>query len=95
MPSNLYYNLPVPANLLPALWKSARVTFRALWRVARQVFHETAGAMFIIFAIYGSLMAWRQWKTRPVPWLIGFAVFYALMMVAFAIVSFRQARRVR
>lgn len=51
--------------------------------------------MFIIFAIYGSLMAWRQWKTRPVPWLIGFAVFYALMMVAFAIVSFRQARRVR
>ena len=83
------------ANMLPALWRSASVTFRALSRVARQVIHEFAGAMFIIFAAYGVLIAWRQWKTHPVLWLIGFAIVYALMMTIFGLVSFRRARRVR
>ncbi len=91
----LYYNLSMPANMLPALWRSSAVTSRALWRVARQVFHEFAGAMFIVFAVYGVLAAWRQWKTRPVLWLIGFAIVYALMMTIFGLVSFRRARRIR
>ena len=59
------------------------------------VFHEFAGAMFIVFAVYGVMAAWRQWKTRPVLWLIGFAIVYALMMTIFGLVSFRRARRVR
>ena len=83
------------ANMLPALWRSCGVTFRALSRIARQVLHETAGAMFIIFAAYGLLAAWRQWKIRPVLWLIGFAIFYAVMMAVFGFMSFRRARRVR
>jgi hypothetical protein len=91
----LYYNLSMPANMLPALWRSSAITFRALWRIARQVFHEFAGAMFIIFAGFGALAAWRQWKTRPVLWLIGFAIVYVLMMAIFGLVSFRRARRVR
>src|ERR1700751_2681700 len=91
----LYYNLLMPANMLPALWRSSAVTSRALWRIARQVFHEFAGAMFIVFAVYGVMAAWRQWKTRPVLWLIGFAIVYALMMTIFGLVSFRRARRVR
>jgi hypothetical protein len=91
----LYYNLSMPAGLLPALSKSTGVTFRALWRVARQVFHEAAGTLFILFAAYGALAAWRQWKSRPVIWLIGIAVVYALMMAIFGFVSFRRARRVR
>jgi hypothetical protein len=91
----LYYNLSMRANMLPALWRSAGVTFRALSRVARQVFHEFAGAMFMIFAGFGALAAWRQWKTRPVLWLIGFAIVYVLMMAIFGLVSFRRARRVR
>jgi hypothetical protein len=91
----LYYNLSMRANMLPALWRSSAVTSRALWRIARQVFHEFAGAMFIVFAVYGVLAAWRQWKTRPVLWLIGFAIVYALMMTIFGLVSFRRARRVR
>lgn len=91
----LYYNLSMPANILTALWRSCRVTFPPLWRVARQVFHEAAGALFIIFAAYGVLAAWRQWKTRPVLWVVGFAVVYALMMTIFGLVSFRRARRVR
>jgi glycerol uptake facilitator-like aquaporin len=83
------------AGLLPALWKSSGITFRALWRVARQVLHEAAGTLFFVFAVYGALAAWRQWKTRPILWLMGFAIVYALMMAAFAFVSFRRARRVR
>jgi hypothetical protein len=93
--TRLYYNLFMPANMLPALWRSSAVTSRALWRIARQVFHEFAGAMFIVFAVYGVLAAWRQWKTRPVLWLIGFAIVYALMMTIFGLVSFRRARRIR
>ena len=81
--------------MLPALWNSSRVTYRALSRVARQLFHETTGAIFIIFAIYGVLAAWRQWKLHPVAWIMGIAIVYALMMAAFAYLSFRQARRVR
>ena len=91
----MYYNLSERANMLPALWRSSGVTFRALWRVARQVFHEFAGAMFIIFAAYAILAAWRQWRTRPVLWVIGFAIVYALMMAIFGLVSFRRSRRVR
>src|ERR1700721_3250517 len=92
---SLYYNLLMPANMLPALWRSSGVTFRALWRIARQVFHEFAGAMFIVFAVYGVMAAWRQWKTRPVLWLIGFAIVYALMMTILAPVPFPRPRRIR
>jgi glycerol uptake facilitator-like aquaporin len=83
------------ANLLTALWRSAGVTLRALWRVTRQIFHEAMGAIFAIFAGYGVLLAWRQWHQRPVWWLLMFAIGYAAMMAAFAFLSFRSARRVR
>jgi hypothetical protein len=91
----LYYNLNMPASLLPTLWKSTAITLRALWHIARQIFHEAAGTLFILFAAYGALAAWRQWKTHPVPWLIAFALAYALMMASFAFISFRRSRRVR
>jgi hypothetical protein len=91
----LYYNLAMARSIVPALWKSSGVTFRALWRITRQVFHEAAGTLFVLFAAYGALAAWRQWKNRPVPWLMGFAIVYALMMAAFAFASFRRARRIR
>lgn len=80
---------------MPVLWKSSGVTLRALWRVARQLFHEAAGTLFAAFAIYGFLAVWRQWKYRPVPWLMGFALIYAVMMAVFAIAAFRSARRIR
>jgi hypothetical protein len=72
-----------------------KVTLRVVWRVTRQVFHEATGALFGIFAAYGLLLAWRQWKNRPVLWLVGFAIIYALMMGAFAFGAFRRARRIR
>jgi len=68
---------------------------RVLLRVARQLFHETTGAMFSAFAIAGAMAAWRQWQKGTGQWLVALAVGFALMMVAFAVGSFRSARRVR
>jgi glycerol uptake facilitator-like aquaporin len=85
----------MPADMLPVLWRSAVVTFRATWRAARQLFHEAMGAFFVVFALYGAMAAWRQWKYKPTWWLVAFAIVYALMMGAFAFLSFRRARRIR
>jgi hypothetical protein len=83
------------ARLVPALWQSIRVTLRALWRVTRQIFHEAMGALFCLFACYGAIAGWRQWKHRPTLWLMAFAFLYALMMAAFGLAAFRRARRIR
>jgi hypothetical protein len=83
------------SGLLPALRKSARVTLPVLWRAARQLFHEMAGALFAIFAMFGAMSAWRQWKNHPVPWVIAFALVYAVMMAGFSFLAFRSARRIR
>jgi hypothetical protein len=83
------------ARLLPALWQSAKVTLRILWRVARQTFHEATGALFLLFSSYGMIAAWRQWRHRPAIWLIGFAIIYACMMIIFGLTAFRRARRIR
>jgi len=83
------------ARMLPALWRSFIVTLRVAWRIARQLFHETTGAFFGIFAAWAAFAAWKQWKHRPALWLMGFALAYAIMMAAFSFASFRRARRVR
>jgi hypothetical protein len=74
---------------------SAKVTLRVWWRLARQLFHEVAGALFAVCALYGSMMAWRQWHSKPTAWLVGFAVVYAALMTFFSVTSFLRARRVR
>jgi hypothetical protein len=81
--------------MVPALWGAAKTTWRALWRVIRQLFHETTGFLFAWFGVYGGLLAWRQWRERPEIWLVGLAVIYSAMMGAFSIGAFRRARRVR
>jgi hypothetical protein len=83
------------SGLLPALRKSARVTLPILWRVTLQLFHEMVGALFALFAFFGVMSAWRQWKNHPIPWVIGFALGYAVMMAAFSFLAFRSAGRVR
>ncbi len=52
----------MPPELLPTFWRSIKVTLRVLWRVIRQLFHETTGALFGLFAIFGVVVAWREWK---------------------------------
>jgi hypothetical protein len=81
--------------MLPSFWQAARIFLRNLWRVVRQVFHEATGTFFALFALYGGLAAWRQWKYHPTPWLVVFAIFYSLMMAVFAFGAFRRSRRVR
>jgi hypothetical protein len=82
-------------QLLPVLWRSAKTTLRAFWRITRQVFHEATGALFALFGAYGLLLAWRQWHSRPILWLTGLALGYALLMTAFAVGAFRRAKRLR
>lgn len=83
------------ANLLPALWRSSKVTLRAWWRVARQLFHEATGALFAVFAAYGAFVVWKEWNHRPALWILGFVLIYAAMMLIFSVLSFLRARRVR
>jgi len=83
------------AGFMRALWNSIIVTLRAWWRVARQIFHEAAGTLFALFAVYGGLAAWRQWKNHAVVWIMGLALVYTVMMAAFSFAAFRRARRVR
>ena len=85
----------MPPELLPTLWQSIKVTLRVLWRVIRQLFHETTGVFFALFALYGGIAAWREYKYHPAYWVIGFAILYAVGMAIFAILAFRSARRVR
>jgi hypothetical protein len=85
----------MPPQLGPTLWQSIMIFLRVVWRVTRQLFHETTGVFFAIFALYGAIAAWREWKYHPAHWVIGFAVLYAAMMAAFAFFAFRRARRIR
>jgi hypothetical protein len=72
----------------PTLWSSTKITLRVVWRAIRQLFHETTGAIFALFALYGGISAWRQWHTRPAAWLLGFTIVYAFTMVCSARAAF-------
>jgi len=89
-------------NVILALWQAIRTFLATLWRVVRQLFHEVAGAAFLLFAAGGAFSAWRYWKSRPAMPPMGtefrdvlLSVMFTLMMAAFSIASFRSARRVR
>jgi membrane associated rhomboid family serine protease len=81
----------------PTLWQSILIALRVIWRVVRQVFHETTGVFFGLFSIYGAIAAYREWKYHPTFWplIIAFAGVYTAMMAAFAFFAFRRARRIR
>jgi len=87
----------MPPQLGPTLWESIKIALRVIWRAVRQLFHETTGVFFALFAVYGGIAAWREWKYHPTYWIwiIVFAVLYAMMMAAFAFLAFRRARRIR
>ena len=82
-------------QLIGALLKAAGVFLRACMRVARQLFHETTGTLFFLFAVLGGLAAWREWQKGSAQWLVGVSAGFALMMAAFAVAAFRSARRIR
>ena len=82
-------------QLAHALAMAAAGFLRTLVRITRQLFHETTGALFLLFAVVGAASAWREWRKGSDHWLVALAIGFALMMAAFAVASFRSARRVR
>jgi hypothetical protein len=77
------------------LWATMRHSFRVLWRAARELFHEVTGAVFFILAVAAIQASWRAWHNGGGRWLVGVTAGYALIMVLFGVLSFRDSRRVR
>ncbi len=72
---------------------------RSLWRVARSLFHEITGALFLVLGVMGGAAAVREWRHssgESYHWLrFALSAAFSLMMLIFAISSFRSARRVK
>lgn len=66
--------------------------FKRLWRVLKQLFYETVGALFAILALGWLNSAFRAWTRDVAYWLIGVSIVVALLFVFFAVSSFRRAR---
>lgn len=85
----------MPFRTIVALYRAARVFLATLWRIARQLFHETAGALFLVFSLSGASGAWRAWRHASSAWIVALCLLFTVMMAAFSATSFRDARRVR
>jgi hypothetical protein len=77
------------------LFATVRHSIRILWRAARELFHEVTGALFFILALASVQSAWRAWHNGAGRWLVGLSAGYALLMIFFGVLSFRDSRRVR
>ncbi len=66
--------------------------FKRLWRVLKQLFHETVGALFAIMAFGWFNSAFRAWTRDVAHWLIALSIGVALLFVFFAVSSFRRVR---
>ena len=77
------------------LFATVRHSLRVLWRAARELFHEVTGAVFFVLALAAVQGAWRGWQNGAAHWLVGVGAGYALLMIFFGVLSFRDSRRVR
>jgi hypothetical protein len=77
------------------LFGAARHFFRVLWRAARELFHEVTGTLFFLIALSAMQSAWRAWQRGAGQWIVGVGAGYALLMIVFGVLSFRDSRRVR
>ncbi len=68
-------------------------SFRRLWRVLKQLFHEMIGASFAVLALAWFNSAIRAWSRDAARWLIVLPVLVGLLFVAFAFTSFRRSRQ--
>jgi hypothetical protein len=69
--------------------------FRTLWRVMRQLFHESTGAIFLVLALFWTIAAVRQWREGAETWAWMALGVFALLFAGFGLSSFLAARRVR
>jgi len=77
------------------LFATVRHSLRILWRAARELFHEVTGAVFFILALAAFQATWRAWHRGAGHWLVGMTAGYAILMILFGVLSFRDSRRVR
>ena len=82
-------------RLIGALLAALSGFLRTVRRVIRQLFHETAGALFVVFAAVGAFSVWREWRRDGPNWVIAVVAGFTVMMAWFAVTSFRSARKVR
>ena len=75
--------------------RRSRGFFGTLWRVVRQVFHESTGAIFLILALFWTFAAVRQWRQGTETWARAALGGFALVFAGFGLSSFLAARRVR
>ena len=94
-------NLPTPAAprgpvfglAVESAPDSRNRSFRRLWRVIRQLFHEVVGAAFAVLALAWLNSALRAWTRDAAPWLLAITLAVALLFAAFSFTSFRRARQ--
>ena len=77
------------------IFAAVRHSLRVLWRAARELFHEVTGTLFFIIAVSAIQSAWRAWHRGAAQWLVGMSAGYAVLMILFGVMSFRDSRRVR
>jgi uncharacterized membrane protein len=77
------------------LFAAARNFFRVLWKAARELFHEVTGTLFFLIALSAIQSAWRAWHRGAGQWLVAVGAAYAVLMILFGVLSFRDSRRVR
>ena len=77
------------------IFAAARNFLRVLWRATRELFHEVTGTLFFVIAVSAIQSAWRAWHRGAGHWMVGMSAGYALLMILFGVLSFRDSRRVR
>ncbi len=77
------------------LFATLRHSLRVLWRATRELFHEVTGALFFVLALAALQATWRAWHNGAARWIVGMIAAYALLMILFGVLSFRDSRRVR
>ena len=77
------------------LFAAVRHSLRVIWRAVRELFHEVTGALFFVIALSAVQSAWRAWHRGAGRWLVGVSAGYALLMILFGVLSFRDSKRVR
>ena len=77
------------------LFATMRHSLRVLWRAARELFHEVTGTLFFMIAVSSLNSAWRAWHRGARQWLVGVSAGFAVLMIMFGVMSFRDSRRVR
>jgi hypothetical protein len=74
---------------------AARNFFRVVWRATRELFHEVTGTLFFLIAVSAIQSGWRAWQRGAGHLLVGMDAVYAILMILFGVLSFRDSRRVR